>query len=87
MKRDFLKFLCGFTAAASFGHITYAAATARGIISVPLWRGREWGAGKMLAEAAVYGAISVALGYLGWRSAPRPATPPRTWSGGGDAQA
>jgi len=54
-------------------------ATARGTISVPIWRGREWGVGKMLIEAVIYGAISVGLGYLGWRSEPRelpqPASP------------
>ena len=71
MKRDVFTFLCGMAAAASFGHIGYAVATARGAISVPIWRGREWGVGKMLIEAVIYGAISVVLGYLGWRSEPR----------------
>ena len=79
MNRDIFKFLCGVAAAASFGHVGYAAATARGTISVPIWRGREWGVGKMLIEAVIYGAISVGLGYLGWRSEPRelpqPASP------------
>jgi hypothetical protein len=71
MKRDVFKFLCGAAAAGSLGHVGYAVATARGTISVPIFRGREWGVGKMLIEAGVYGAISVALGYLGWRSEPR----------------
>ena len=41
------------------------------MISVPIWRGREWGIGKMLIEAVVYGAIGAGLGYLGWRPEPR----------------
>lgn len=79
MKRDIFKFLCGAAAAASFGHVGYAAAVSRDTISVPVWRGREWGVGKLLIEAVIYGAISVALAYLGWRSEPRelpePASP------------
>ena len=70
MKRDIFTFLCGMAAAASFGHVGYAVATARGTISVPIWRGRQWGVDKMLIEAMIYGAISVAVGYLGWRSEP-----------------
>lgn len=72
MKRDIFKFLSGVAAAASFGHIAAAVATARGMISVPIWRGREWGIGKMLTEAVVYGAIGAGLGYLGWRPESRP---------------
>jgi hypothetical protein len=71
MKRDIFKFLCGAAAAATYGHVVYAIWTAKGKISVPIWKGREWGVGKMLAEAVVYGAISVGLGYLGWRPASR----------------
>lgn len=67
MRRDILKFLSGAAAAASFGHIFYAVATLRGTISIPVWRGREWGVGKMLLEAVVYGAIGAGLGYLAWR--------------------
>jgi 4-hydroxy-tetrahydrodipicolinate reductase len=50
-KRDILKFLSGVAAAFTFVHVAYAVATARGTISVPIWRGREWGIGKMLIEA------------------------------------
>ena len=73
MKRDIVKFLSGFFAAMSFVHIAAIVATARGVIPVPTWRGREWGIGKMLIEAVVYGAIGAALGYLGWRHPSRPA--------------
>ena len=56
-------------AAACYGHLIYARWTAKGTISVPVFNGREWGVGKMLTEAAIYGAVSAALGYLGWRKA------------------
>lgn len=32
-----------------------------------VYKGREWGVGKMLTEAAVYGALTAALGYLAWK--------------------
>lgn len=72
MNRDILKFLSGVAAAFTFVHVAYAAATARGTISVPIWRGREWGIGKMLIEAVVYGLIGAGLGYLAWRPESRP---------------
>ena len=72
VKRDILKFLSGVAAAFTFVHVAYAVATARGTISVPIWRGREWGIGKMLIEAVVYGSIGTALGYLAWRPESRP---------------
>ena len=40
---------------------------------LPVFKGREWGVGKMLTEAAVYGAISAGLGYLAWRPEAREA--------------
>lgn len=72
MNRDILKFLSGVAAAFTFVHVVYAAAAARGTISVPVWRGREWGIGKMLIEAVVYGAIGAVLGYRAWRPETRP---------------
>ncbi|WP_142301070.1 hypothetical protein [Mycobacterium lehmannii] len=65
MNRDIFEFMGGVMAAAGFGHAVYAAETARGIVSVPIWRGREWGVGKTLVEAAIHGAFSAAFGYLG----------------------
>lgn len=67
MKRDSLKFLCGAAAAATYGHIAYAVWTARGTVSVPVYKGRQWGVGKMLTEAGIYGAASLVLGYFAWR--------------------
>ena len=72
MKRDILKFLSGVAAAFTFVHVAYAVATARGTISVPIWRGRQWGVGKMLIEAVAYGSIGAGLGYLAWRPESRP---------------
>lgn len=67
MQRDVFKFLSGVSAAMTFVHVVYAVASKRGTISIPTWRGREWGVGKMLVEAVVYGAITAGLGYLAWR--------------------
>lgn len=75
MKRDILKFLSGAAAAFTFVHVVYAAATVRGTVSVPIWRGREWGAGKMLIEAVVYAAITAGLGHLAWRPEARALSP------------
>ena len=72
MKRDILKFFSGVAAAFTFVHVVYAAMAVRGTISMPIWRGREWGVGKMLIEAVVYGTIGAGLGYLAWRPESRP---------------
>ncbi len=67
MKRDIFKFLCGAAAAGCYGHVIYAVWTARGTISTPIWKGREWGVGKMTLEALFYAALTAGFGYLGWR--------------------
>jgi len=72
VKRDIAKFLSGVAAAFTFVHVVYSVATARGTVSAPIWRGREWGVGKMLIEAVVYGSITAGLGYLAWRPESRP---------------
>ena len=46
MKKDILTFLCGAAAAAAYVHIAYAVWTARGTVSVPVYKGREWGSGR-----------------------------------------
>ena len=75
MGRDVLKFLCGAAVAAASGHIAYAVWVARGKISVPIFKGREWGVGKMLIEAVVYAAAASGLGYLAWK--PESRQPPQ----------
>jgi hypothetical protein len=71
MNREVSKFLSGSFAALAYAHAAYAVATRRGIISEPVFLGRRWGVGYMWTEAAVYSAVSVALGYHGW-STPSP---------------
>lgn len=66
MKREVCKFLSGSFAALAYAHAAYAVATSRGIINEPVFLGRRWGVGYMWTEAAVYSAVSLALGYKGW---------------------
>lgn len=71
MNREVCKFLSGSFGAMAYGHAAYAVMTSRGIINEPVFLGKKWGVGYMWTEAAAYTAISVALGYAGWRSTPR----------------
>jgi hypothetical protein len=71
MKREACKFFSGSFAALAYAHAAYAVATDRGIISEPIFLGRRWGVGYMWTEAAVYSAVSLALGYFGWMSKPQ----------------
>jgi hypothetical protein len=71
MKREVWKFLSGSFAALAYAHAAYAVATARGVINEPVFLGRRWGVGYMWTEAAVYSAVSLALGYVGWISKPQ----------------
>lgn len=66
MNREVCKFLSGSFAALAYAHAAYAVATSRGIISEPVFLGRRWGVGYMWTEAAVYSAVSLALGRRGW---------------------
>ena len=71
MNREMCKFFSGSFAALAYAHAAYAVATSRGIIDEPVFLGRRWGVGYMWTEAAVYSAVSVALGYVGWVSKPQ----------------
>lgn len=71
MNREVCKFFSGSFAALAYVHAAYAMATARGIVDEPVFLGRRWGVGYMLTEAAVYSAVSLALGYVGWVSKPQ----------------
>ena len=71
MNREVCKFFSGSFAALAYAHAAYAVATSRGIIDEPVFLGRRWGVGYMWTEAAVYSAVSVALGYVGWVSKPQ----------------
>ena len=68
MKREVSKFSCGAFAGLAFAHAGVAIAMGTGIFDEPTFLGRSWGVGYALTEAAVYTAVSVALGYMGWRS-------------------
>lgn len=68
MKREVSKFFCGVFAGFAFTHVGVAIAISTGIFDEPIFLGRTWGVGYTLIEAAVYTAISAALGYAGWRS-------------------
>ena len=71
MKREVCKFFSGSFAALAYVHAAYAVATDRGLINEPVFLGRRWGVGYMWTEAAVYSAVSLALGYVGWISKPQ----------------
>ena|SRR6516225_9587386 len=71
MKREVCKFFSGSFAALAYVHAAYAVATDRGIINEPIFLGRRWGVRYMWTEAAVYSAVSLALGYVGWISKPQ----------------
>lgn len=67
MNREACKFFAGSSAALAYAHAAYAVATSSGVVDEPVFLGRRWSVGYMWTEAAVYSALSVTLGYLGWR--------------------
>lgn len=70
MNRELSKFFSGAFAGIAYAHAGYAVAASNGIIDEPIFLGRKWGVKLMWTEAIAYTAISVGLGYLGWRSQP-----------------
>ena len=68
MNREVCKFFSGSFAALAYAHAAYAVATSSGVLNEPVFFGRKWGVGYMWTEAAVYSAVSLALGYAGWGS-------------------
>lgn len=71
MNREVCKFFSGSFAALAYAHAAYALVTSRGIVNEPTFLGKRWGVGYMWTEAAVYSAVSLALGYVGWISKPQ----------------
>lgn len=73
MRRDVYKFLSGMFAGFAIEHALVAVYISQGVLNQPYYFGREWGAGSGWFGAVLYSAISLSLGYLGWRSAKPPA--------------
>lgn len=71
MSREVCKFFSGSFAALAYAHAVYAVVTSRGLVNEPVFLGRRWGVGYMWTEAAVYSAVSLALGYIGWVAKPQ----------------
>lgn len=67
MKREVFKFLCGLFAGLSLEHAVIAIYMAQGVINQPTFLGRQWGPWSGLVGAAMYLALSLWMGYLGWR--------------------
>ncbi len=66
-RRELYKFLCGFLAGAGVVHANIGYGIATGMFNEPNYLGRTWSASSLWAGAALYLAVSVLLGYLGWR--------------------
>lgn len=72
MKRDVYKFLSGMFAGFAIEHALIAVFIAQGALKQPMYFGREWGAQSAWFGAAMYLALCVWLGYLGWRTPKAP---------------
>ncbi|MFM8598615.1 MAG: hypothetical protein ACKOB8_06365 [Mycobacterium sp.] len=67
MKRDILKFLSGLFAGFAIEHAVIAMYVVAGVFGLPRFMGRQWPDWSPWLGAALYGAVSIWLGYLGWR--------------------
>ncbi|MCI4675127.1 hypothetical protein [Candidatus Mycolicibacterium alkanivorans] len=66
-KREVYKFLCGFLAGAGVVHANVGIAIATGMFNEPRYLGHTWSAASLWIGAALYLAVSVLFGWLGWR--------------------
>lgn len=69
MRREILKFLSGLFAGFAIEHAVIAMYLSAGVFELPAIMGRQWPDWSPWLGAALYGAISIWLGYLGWRKA------------------
>lgn len=69
MRRDVYKFLSGMFTGFAIEHALIAVFISQGGLNQPHYFGREWGPGSAWFGAALYLALGLWLGYLGWRSA------------------
>ncbi len=68
MKRDVYKFLSGLFAGFAIEHALVAVFISQGTLNQPHFLGTEWPDWSAWIGAAFYAAISLWVGYLGWRS-------------------
>ncbi len=67
VKRDIFKFLSGLFAGFAVEHAVIAIYLSAGGFDLPQFMGRQWPDWSPWLGAALYGAIGIWLGYLGWR--------------------
>ena len=67
MKREIVKFLSGLFAGFAIEHAVVATYLLAGVFDLPQFMGRQWPDWSPWLGAALYAAISIWLGYLGWR--------------------
>lgn len=67
VKRDIFKFLSGLFAGFAIEHAVIAMYLSAGVLDLPQFMGRQWPDWSPWLAAALYAAIAVWLGYLGWR--------------------
>ena len=73
VRRDVFKFVSAVFAGFAVEHALIAVFIAQGALNQPHYFGREWGPQSAVFGAAMYLALSIWLGWLGWRTPP-PAT-------------
>jgi len=71
VKRDVCKFLSGMFVGFAIEHALIAVFILQGVVNQPHFFGREWGPQSAWFGAAMYLALSIWFGYLGWRT-PKP---------------
>ena len=67
MRREILKFLSGMFTGFAVEHAVIAIYLQVGALDLPEFMGRQWADWSPWLGAALYAAVSVWLGYLGWR--------------------
>ncbi len=67
MKCDLFKFFAGMFAGFAIEHAVVAIYLSLGVFTLPKFLGREWPNWSPWLGAALYAAIALWLGYLGWR--------------------
>jgi len=68
VRRDVYKFLSGMFAGFAIEHAVIAIYLSAGVFNLPQFVGRQWPNWSPWVGAALYAAISLWLGYIGWRT-------------------